>query len=487
MTTDPVRPTLVIGGESRSPGGGESYDVVEPATGKVMDSAPLAGPDDVAAAVESAAEAFPEWKAIGPVERAQRLREFVGAVRARAESLATLDTRNTGNPIAGTRHGAGKGADVVEFFAGLAPELGGATIPATTDHLHYTRREPHGVVGVITAYNHPSMFALARTGAALMAGNCVVLKPATPTPLSALEIGRIATEHLPPGVFNVVTGDAATGDSLVRHPMVRRVNFTGSLPTALRIQQAAAESGHVKHLGFQLGGKNPLILLEDVGLDVAVAAAVEGMNLYKVLGQSCGSTSRVFVHRSVYSEFVAATAARLEELRTGDPLAEDTDVGALISAEHRDRVAGYVAAGRDEGATLVCGGQAPRVEGLEGGFFYRPTLFADVEPTMRIATEEIFGPVLSVIPWSDEEVMLDAVNSVRYGLTAGIYSNDLARAHRLVDRIEVGYVWVNDVEKRWIGVPFGGVKDSGTSTEFSVEELLANTRLKSISISLGRS
>ena len=158
-----------------------------------------------------------------------------------------------------------------------------------------------------------------------------------------------------------------------------------------------------------------------------------------------------------------------------------------VLEQHRERVAGYVATGRDEGATLVCGGEAPRVEGLEGGFFYRPTLFADVEPTMRIATEEIFGPVLSVIPWSDEEEMLTAVNSVRYGLTAGIYSNDLVRAHRLADRVEAGYVWVNDVEKRWIGVPFGGVKDSGTSTEFSVEELLANTRLKSVSISLGRS
>jgi acyl-CoA reductase-like NAD-dependent aldehyde dehydrogenase len=415
--------------------------------------------------------------------RADAIRDFAAGVRAAIDELSRADSRNGGFRIGAARNGVLKGAQSLEFFAGLAPTLTGVTIPASTDHLHYTVREPFGAVGVITAFNHPTLFATARTAAAMVAGNTVVLKPAEQTPLSAIRIGEIALEHLPPGVFNVVPGRASTGLALVKHPLVRRIGFTGSAETALRIQAAAAESGVIKRLSFQLGGKNPLILLPDADLDRAVAGAVEGMNLANVVGQSCGSTSRVFVHRSIHDEFVERVAARFGALRFGLPEDDATELGPLVSEAQRGRVERYVDLGRAEGARVIAGGHRPESP-FDAGFYYPATLFDGVDPSMRLAQEEIFGPVLSVVSWTDEADMLRAVNQVRYGLTASIYTRDLVAAHRLAGQVESGYVWVNAVERRWIGVPFGGFKDSGTSTEYSADELLAYSLTKSVNISL---
>jgi betaine-aldehyde dehydrogenase len=310
-----------------------------------------------------------------------------------------------------------------------------------------------------------------------------VLKPAEQTPLSAVRIGELAQEHLPPGVFTVVPGRAETGIALVRHPMVRRVAFTGSVDTALKIQGLAAESGTIKRLSFQLGGKNPLIVMPDADIDRAAEAAVEGMNLANVVGQSCGSTSRAFVHHSVHDAFVEQVGGRFEDIQFGFPQDDPPGLGPLISAAHREFVERHVEAGTREGARLITGGtrgQAP----FDAGFYYRPTLFDQVDHSMRIGRDEIFGPVLSVIGWSDEEQMLRAVNDVRFGLTASVFTRDLVTAHRLAARIESGYVWVNTVERRWIGVPFGGFKDSGTSTEYSADELTAYSMIKSVNISL---
>ncbi|MGH2455726.1 MAG: aldehyde dehydrogenase family protein, partial [Candidatus Limnocylindria bacterium] len=334
-------------------------------------------------------------------------------------------------------------------------------------------------------FNHPTLFAAARTAAPLVAGNAVVLKPAHQTPLSALRLAEIASDHLPPGVFNVVTGRGSTGSHLVRHPDVHRIAFTGGVPTALRIQADAAASDRVKHLSFELGGKNPLIILPDTPVDRAVDAAVEGMNLTRVLGQSCGSTSRAFVHRRLYDDFVGGVRDRLAALRMGPPEADETELGSLVSSEQLEKVEHYVAAGRDERARLVAGGERPREQPFARGYYYPPTVFAEVQPGMQIATDEIFGPVLGITPWDDEDEMLAAVNGVRYGLTASIYTRDLEAAIRLSQRVEVGYVWINDVEKRWIGVPFGGHKDSGSGTEYSIEELYGFSQNKSISVALG--
>lgn len=484
MTTiDPI--SMHLGGAVWDRPVAQSYEIYQPGRGTVLGLVQDATAAEVAEVVAAARTAAPSWAALGATERARRVVAFADGVIAAADELARLDARNGGHPIRWTRFGALKGAETLKYFAGLALEVGGRTVPATPDHLHLTMREPYGVVAVITAYNHPTMFATARTAAALVAGNAVVVKPAEQTPLSALRLAQLADEHLPPGVFNVVTGRAEAGRALVAHRDVRRVNFTGSTTTALRIQADAAASGHLKRLGFQLSGKNPLIIMPDTGADEAAEAAVEGMNVFKVMGQSCGSTSVAYVHASRLRAFEASVADRLQALRPGDPEDESTQIGALVTAAHRDRVESFVDGARAAGAKVLAGGSRPSDRELSNGFFYLPTALADVDPSMAVFRQEIFGPALSIIGWDDETELLELVNGSDYGLTASIYTHDLDAALRMARAVEAGYIWVNDVEKRWIGVPFGGYKDSGTSTEFSGEELLANTQLKTVSIKFG--
>lgn len=461
-----------------------SIPVYNAATGDVLTEVPEAGEAGVSAAVERATKAAREWRAIGAAARGEAIAAFGRVVAQHADELASIDARNAGNPVTGMRRGALQGARTLGYFGGLALELTGETIPATPDHLHYTVREPFGVVGIITPFNHPTLFATARIAAPLVAGNAVVLKPAHQTPLSALRLAELAEEHLPSGVLTVVTGGAPTGSALVRHPEVRRIGFTGGVPTALRIAADAAASGSIKRVTYELGGKNAMIILPDVDVDVAAAAAVEGMNLTRVAGQSCGSTSRLFVHESVRAPILERVSERLGQLRFGPPEDETTEIGALVSEQQRERVEHYVGLGQDEGAQLLLGGRRPTEAPFDRGFYFPPTLFDAVRPEMTIAREEIFGPVLSTIGWDDEAAMLEAVNATRYGLTASIYTNDLVTAHRLAGAVEAGYVWINDVEKRWIGVPFGGQKDSGTGTEYSIEELYSHTQNKSVSVNL---
>jgi 2-formylbenzoate dehydrogenase len=480
-----IEPVLmVIGGEEHPAVSGGRYPVWEPATGEVLAEVPDAGPEDVGAAVEAALAAAPGWREMGAIERGDRVAKFGQALADDAEAFARLDARNAGNPIAGMRRGALQGARTLRYFAGLALQLTGQTIPASTDHLHYTLREPFGVVGIITPFNHPTLFAAARTAAPLVAGNSVVLKPAHQTPLSAIRLARLAAQHLPSGVFNVVTGGAAAGSALVRHPEVRRIGFTGGVATALRIQADAAGSGSIKRLSFELGGKNPLIVLPDADPDRVADAAVEGMNLTRVMGQSCGSTSRLFVPTELRDELLERIVERVSGLKFGPPLDERTELGPLVSPEQRERVEGFVSRARADGAAVVVGGERPTEPPLDRGFYYRPTVLAGVQPEMEIAQEEVFGPVLALMPWSDEARMLRAVNGVRYGLTASIYTNDLAAAHRIAGRVEAGYVWINDVEKRWVGVPFGGYKDSGTGYEYSLDELYGYSQLKAVNVAL---
>jgi acyl-CoA reductase-like NAD-dependent aldehyde dehydrogenase len=454
------------------------------ATGEVIAEVAESGADGVAAAYERALVASRDWRAIGAAARGDVIAAFGRVVAEHANELATLDARNAGNPITGMRRGAMQGAKTLGYFAGLALQLTGETVPATPDHLHYTVREPFGVVGIITPFNHPTLFATARTAAPLVAGNAVILKPAHQTPLSALRLAELADEHLPSGLLTVVTGGGLTGSALVRHPEIRRIGFTGGVPTALRIAADAAASGTVKRISYELGGKNAMIILPDVDLDVAAAAAVEGMNLTRVAGQSCGSTSRLFVHESIRQPLLERVAERLTHLRFGPPEEESTQIGSLVSEQQRERVEHYVRLGEEEGAKLVVGGRRPTEPPFDRGFYFPPTLFDGVRPEMTIARDEIFGPVLSTIGWEEESKMLEAVNATRYGLTASIYTNDLAAAHRLASAVQAGYVWINDVEKRWIGVPFGGQKDSGTGTEYSIEELFSHTQNKSISVNL---
>ena len=440
---------LFIGGTWWDSQSGRSFPTYNPATGEVLGHVPLADAGDVDRAVRAAFDAFPGWAATPGSERGARLRALAALLREHRDELARLDALNSGNVISGMRRDVEWAADSLDYFAGLIPELKGEVLPTEATGFGYTVREPFGVVAKINPYNHPLRFAAEKLAAPLAAGNTVVLKPPEQAPLSSLVLGQLLHGIFPPGVVNTVTGDATTGEALVRHPLVRRIALIGGVETGRAILRAAAD------------------------------AAVGAMNFNRA-GQSCSSTSRVFVHRRLHDAFVAALLQRIAALRLGPPEAEESQVGCLISREQYQKVLSYVEAGRREGARLLWGGGPPEDAALRGGFFVSPTVFDDVRPTMRIAQEEIFGPVLSILTWDDEDDMIRQVNDVIYGLSAAIYTHDTARAHRLARRIEAGYIWVNIPGGHALGAPYGGIKQSGIGREECLDELLSYTQVKSI-------
>ena len=394
-----------------------------------------------------------------------------------------LDTLDLGSPLQYMRKDVAAAAGLIDYYAGLAPEIKGETIPATAHTLNFTVREPFGVVGRITPFNHPIMFA-ARIAAPLIAGNTLVLKPAEQTPLSALEMAHDIQEIFPPGVVNIVSGDGASaGVPLVKHPLVRRLHFTGSVEVGREIMRAAADD--LKTVTLELGGKNPMIVFPDADIEKAVAGAFNGMNYCWSQGQSCGSTSRLFLHEKIHDEFVARLAEKVKTARIGVPTDEKTEMGCLVSERHFDKVMSYIEVGKKEGARLVAGGGRPPQPELARGFFVLPTIFDNVRQEMRIAQEEIFGPVQAVLKWRDEREVVQMANSLMYGLTASVWSRDFAAAYRVAREIEAGYLWINDSSRHFPGVPFGGVKQSGFGREESLADLLSYTQLKSINVNLG--
>jgi betaine-aldehyde dehydrogenase len=471
---------MYIGGEWVCSADGATVASIDPSTEQVIGAVPCAGADDVDRAVRAAQAAAPEWAALRWTRRAELLYELARRIDAASEDLALLDTADAGLPIAGSRRDIRSCAQELRYFAGLGGEAKGHTLPAAGPHLAMTHREPYGVVGRIIPFNHPFKFAAGKCAAPLMAGNAVVLKPAEQTSLSALRLAAMTEDLLPPGVLNVVTGAAATGAALVDHPGVPRIAFTGSVPSGRAVLRAAAD--HIKHVTLELGGKNPIIVYDDADPVQAAVGAIAGMNLSRSMGQSCQSNSRVLVHRSCADAFVSALVDGVERLRVGDPRDERSDLGPLAFAEHYERVLTYVEAGRNQGARLLTGGHRP--ERHTRGYYLRPTVFADVEPGMRIAREEIFGPVLSVLSWDDEDEAIELANAVEYGLTANVWTNDLRRAHRTAQRLQAGTVWVNGDGGKPLGTPFGGFKHSGLGLEGSLEELLSYTRSKSVVLNL---
>lgn len=472
---------LMIGGEWVDAAGGRRYTTLNPSLDTPLAEVPEGDARDIERAVAAARQAFPAWSALHVDERAKVLRRFAEAVRAAAPALAMLDALDSGNPYTSMVEDVKKGAGLLDFFSGLGMEIKGETIPTPGGGLDYTRPQPYGVVGRILPFNHPISFAAGKIAAPLVAGNTVVLKPAEQTPLSALSLGKLAQEHLPPGVLNIVTGDGPNcGAPLVRHPQVRRIAFTGGVETGRAIMRDAG----IKAVSLELGGKNPLIVFPDVDVDKAAAAAVAGMNFTVSQGQSCGSNSRVFVHRDIHARFMEAVLARVSQIRVGLADREDTKMGPVITREHYNRVLGYVESGKSQGARLRCGGKHPADPELQKGYFIEPTIFDGVKHGMKIEQEEIFGPVMSVLTWDNPDTMLGEVNGVEYGLCANIWTNDISTALRLADRIEAGYVWINGHGgKRFKGAPFGGYKDSGIGREHSLEELLSYTQVKNINIS----
>lgn len=473
---------VLIGGRWEDCRSDRSITTYNPATGEVLGHVPLAGAADVDRAVRAAAGAFPSWSETPGPERAARLRALAAALREHREELARLDALNSGNVISGMRRDVDWAADSLDYFAGLLPEIKGEVVPTGAGTLAYTLREPFGVVGKINPYNHPLRFAAEKLAAPLAAGNTVVLKPPEQAPLSSLVLGRLLQEIFPAGVVNIVTGDGpTTGDALVRHPLVRRIGLIGSVDAGRAVMRAASEE--LKTVTLELGGKNPLILFPDVDPGEAAEAAVGAMNLNRA-GQSCSSTSRIFVHRGLHDAFVDALLSRVRALRLGPPESDESQVGCLISREQYEKVMTYIEAGRREGARLLWGGGPPGDPMLRRGYFVEPTVFDDVRPEMRIAQEEIFGPVMAVLTWDDEDEMLRQANGVIYGLSAAIYTRDYAKAQRIATRLEAGYIWVNIPGGHALGLPYGGVKQSGIGREECLEELLSYTQLKSIRMRL---
>jgi 2-formylbenzoate dehydrogenase len=473
-----------IGGVLRAAGDGATYQTVDPTTEEVLAAVPQCTAADIDAAVAGAHDVQRDWAALAPRARAGRVREFAALLRAHAAELAMLDALDAGLPVTAMKTDVAFAAEYLEIMCDLALGLGGQTIPATGEHLHYTVREPFGVVARIVPYNHPLFFSAAKLAPPLVAGNAVILKAPDQAPLSALRIGELAQQVLPPGLVSVVSGSGqVTGRALVRHPAIRRIGFIGSGGTGRAIQRDAAETG-VKEVSLELGGKNAMIVCSDADPLAAAAGAVNGMNFATTAGQSCGSTSRLLVHESLAEEVIKHVVAGLEAITVGDPADGSTEMGPLITAGHRDRVAALIQAARDEGADLVTGGGRPAAV-TERGYFLAPTVLAGVAPDSTLATTEVFGPVLAVLTFRDEAEAVRIANAVPFGLTGAVWTADVRRAHRLARSLEAGYIWVNGSARHFWGVPFGGVKDSGIGREESLEELQSFTTLKSVNVLLG--
>ncbi len=392
-----------------------------------------------------------------------------------------IDAADCGNPVHEMVMDATVAANQIDFYAGLVTEMKGASIPMGPGVVNFSVREPRGVVGRIIPFNHPFMFCAGKIGAPVATGNTVVMKPPEQAPLSSLRLAELIGGILPPGVFNVVPGGREAGAALTTHKDVAMIALIGSVPTGRAVMKAAADS--LKPVMLELGGKNALIAYPDADPDEVAAGVVGGMN-FTWCGQSCGSTSRAFIHESMYEAVLAKVKAKIAHFRPGVATDPSTTMGAIISKTQYERILGFIASAKAEGARLLCGGGRPADPALANGLFIEPTVFCDVKPTMRIAREEIFGPVLSIFKWSDEAAMLEEVNAVEYGLTASIWTNDLSIAHRTAGIVQAGFVWVNEVSKHFLGAPFGGYKQSGIGREECIEEMLAYTQEKNIHVKL---
>ena len=472
---------MYIGGEWVEASSGERFDSENPATGEVLGSVPKGTPADIDAAVAAALSAFPAWRDTDPDARGRWLLKLAAAIRRNAGDLALLLAKESGHYIGKAQGLVEFTAQNVEFHAGLADKARGCSIPTGPGRLALTRLEPVGVTGHIVPWNYPLFLITRSVAPALALGNTAVIKPATPTSLIAIALAEIVDGiGLPPGVFNVVTGPgSSTGAALSSHPDVRSITFTGSVETGRRVMEAAVPN--MTKLTLELGGKSPVIIFPDVDIETATEVAMQGA--LSRCGQVCIAGTRLFVHAGIYDAVVSRLAERFAAVRLGDSLDPQTQMGPLVSADQLRIVERYVAIGKQE-ARLVVGGARPDDPALQKGYYYLPTLFADVTNSMRIAQEEIFGPVLSAIKWSDEDEVVAQANDSAFGLAASVWCNDTTKAIRTATRLESGGVFVNE----WIGedfkAPHGGYKLSGIGRENGFECISQYTEVKHIAINL---
>ena len=471
-----------VDGRYREDMGGDAFDCVYSATGEVIARLHAATDAVIAEAVASGRRAQAEWAALAPVERGRVLRRAADIMRARNRELSELETLDTGKPLQETLVAdAASGADCLEFFGGIAATINGETIPLGRDWA-YTRREPLGLCVGIGAWNYPTQIACWKAAPALACGNAMIFKPSEVTPLGALKVAEILIEAgAPKGLFNVVQGLGAVGAKLVSHPQVDKVSLTGSLPTGAKVYASAASG--IKHVTMELGGKSPLIVFDDADIENAITGAMLG-NFYSA-GQICSNGTRVFVERAAKDRFLDRLAERTATIRIGDPLDEATQIGPLVSTAQREKVTGYIAKGREEGARLVAGGNSLSLQGMEAGAFVEPTIFADVTDEMTIAREEIFGPVMCVLDFADEDEVVARANGTDFGLSAGVYTADLTRAHRVIGALKAGTCWINAYNLTPVEMPFGGVKMSGVGRENARAAVEHYTQVKSVYVGMG--
>jgi betaine-aldehyde dehydrogenase len=460
----------------------KTFETINPATGEVLAEVEIAGPAEVELAVEAARVGQARWAAMTGSERGRVMKRVADILRSRNEELARLETLDTGKPIQETSAvDVLSGADCLEYFAGLAAGLSGEHIDLGPNAFGYTRREPLGIVAGIGAWNYPLQIACWKSAPALACGNAMIFKPAELTPLTAPKLAEIMAEAgVPDGVFNVVQGFADTGRLLTRHPAIAKVSLTGEVGTGKAVMADAAAT--LKHVTLELGGKSPLIVFDDANLDDAVSGALLA-NFYSA-GEVCSNGTRVFVHDKVRKAFLDKLTGRVARMKIGDPLDPKTQVGALISAEHLQKVLSYIAKGKAEGAKILAGGKRVTDGALSKGFFVAPTIFDGCNDDMAIVREEIFGPVMAVLSFSDEDEVIARANATEFGLSAGVFTRDLARGHRVIARLEAGTCWINHYNVTPIELPFGGAKRSGLGRENGKAAIEHYSQLKSVYVAL---
>lgn len=464
---------------TRSP---DSFKTLNPATGEVLATIKVSGAAEIDAAVEAAQKAQRAWASRTGTERGRILHRAAQILRSRNAELAELETRDTGKPIQETNVvDVASGADCFEYFAGVAPTIAGEHLDLGAAAFGYTRREPIGVVAGIGAWNYPLQIACWKSAPALACGNAIIFKPADMTPLTAIKLQEVLLEAgLPEGLFQVAQGFAETGRLLSRHPGIHKVSVTGSVGTGKAVMADASST--LKHITLELGGKSPLIICDDAKLDNAVSGALLA-NFYSA-GEVCSNGTRVFVHRSVKAAFIEKLKARVGAMRIGNPLDPQTQVGSLISENHMEKVLGYIARGKAEGAQVVVGGHRVTTGDLANGFFVAPTVFDECHDDMAIAREEIFGPVMTVLAFDDEDEVIARANGTEYGLSAGVFTNDLTRGHRMIARLQAGTCWLNHYNITPIEMPFGGMKMSGFGRENGRAAIEHYTQLKSVYVAM---